>query len=86
MSFDYDLFVIGAGSGGSATAKQVASYGKRVATSEQETIGGTCLNRGCIPKKFIVYAADFALQNQVASNYGWDKMWVELLIGRALSN
>jgi glutathione reductase (NADPH) len=74
MSFDYDLFVIGTGSGGSATAKQAASYGKRVATCEQETIGGTCLNRGCIPKKFIVYAADFALNNQVASSYGWDNI------------
>lgn len=74
MSFDYDLFVIGTGPGGSATAKQAASYGKRVATSEQETIGGTCVNRGCIPKKFIVYAADFALNNQVASNYGWDNV------------
>lgn len=74
MSFDYDLFVIGAGTGGAATAKQAASYGKKVAISEQETIGGTCVNRGCIPKKFIVYAADFALQNQVASCYGWDNV------------
>jgi glutathione reductase (NADPH) len=74
MSFDYDLFVIGTGPGGSATAKQAATYGKRVAIAEQETIGGTCVNRGCIPKKFIVYAADFALQNQVASNYGWDNI------------
>ncbi len=74
MSFDYDLLVIGTGSGGSATAKQAASYGKRVAVAEQETIGGTCVNRGCIPKKFIVYAADFALQNQVASSYGWDNV------------
>jgi len=74
MSFDYDLLVIGTGSGGSATAKQAASYGKRVAIAEQETIGGTCVNRGCIPKKFIVYAADFALQNQVAFNYGWDNV------------
>ncbi len=74
MSFDYDLFVIGTGSGGAATAKQSASYGKRVAIAEQETIGGTCINRGCIPKKFIVYAADFALNNQVASSYGWDNV------------
>ena len=78
MSFDCDLFIIGAGPGGSATAKQAASYGKRVATSEQETIGGTCINRGCIPKKFIVYAADFALNNQVASNYGWDNVGATL--------
>lgn len=74
MSFDYDLFVIGTGPGGSASSKQAAFYGKRVAIAEQETIGGTCVNRGCIPKKFIVYAADFALHNQVASNYGWDNI------------
>lgn len=74
MSFDYDLFVIGTGPGGIAASKQAASYGKRVAIAEQDTIGGTCVNRGCIPKKFMVYAADFALQNQVASNYGWDNI------------
>lgn len=84
MSFDYDLFVIGTGPGGSATAKQAATYGKRVAIAEQEAIGGTCINRGCIPKKFMVYAADFALNNQVASNYGWDNVggtfdWARLL-------
>jgi len=74
MSFDYDLLVIGTGPGGSATAKQAALYGRKVAIAEQETVGGTCINRGCIPKKFIVYAADFALNNQVASNYGWDNI------------
>lgn len=71
MSYDYDLFVIGAGSGGLAASKQVATYGVRVAVAEQEAVGGTCVNRGCIPKKLIVYAADFALQNQVAHSYGW---------------
>ncbi|WP_298906102.1 glutathione-disulfide reductase [uncultured Nostoc sp.] len=71
MTFDYDLFVIGAGPGGLAAAKKAASYGVRVAVAEQEAIGGTCVNRGCIPKKLIVYAADFALQNQIAQSYGW---------------
>jgi len=71
MTFDYDLFVIGAGPGGLAAAKKAASYGVRVAIAEKEAIGGTCVNRGCIPKKLIVYAADFALQNQIAYRYGW---------------
>lgn len=71
MTFDYDLFVIGAGSAGAAAAKQAAALGVRVAVAEQQDIGGTCTNRGCIPKKLMVYAADFALQNQVADSYGW---------------
>ncbi|MEH2278040.1 MAG: glutathione-disulfide reductase [Nostoc sp.] len=71
MTYDYDLFVIGAGPGGLAAAKKAASYGVRVAVAEQEAIGGTCVNRGCVPKKLIVYAADFALQNQIAQSYGW---------------
>jgi glutathione reductase (NADPH) len=71
MTFDYDLFVIGAGPGGLAAAKKAASYGVRVAIAEQEALGGTCVNNGCIPKKLIVYAADFALQNQMAHSYGW---------------
>ncbi|MEH2238119.1 glutathione-disulfide reductase [Nostoc sp.] len=71
MTFDYDLFVIGAGPGGLAAAKKAASYGIRVAVAEQEAIGGTCVNRGCVPKKLIVYAADFALKNKIAPSYGW---------------
>lgn len=74
MAFDYDLFVIGSGSAGIAACKQAVTYGKRVGVVEQEDFGGTCINRGCIPKKFIVYAADFALQNQFAHNYGWDNL------------
>lgn len=73
MTFDYDLFVIGAGSAGLAASKQAASYGKRIAIAEQEAVGGTCVNRGCIPKKLIVYAADFALKEQFASGYGWNE-------------
>ncbi|MBV8886480.1 MAG: glutathione-disulfide reductase [Chroococcidiopsidaceae cyanobacterium CP_BM_RX_35] len=71
MLCDYDLFVIGAGPGGAAAAKRAAAYGARVAVAEQAAIGGTCINRGCIPKKLIVYAADFALQERVANSYGW---------------
>lgn len=73
MTYDYDLFIMGAGSAGAAAASKAASLGLRVAVAEQEALGGTCLNRGCIPKKFIVYAADFALQNKVAPDYGWSK-------------
>ena len=71
MTFNYDLFVIGAGPGGLAAAKKAASYGARVAIAEKEAIGGTCVNRGCVPKKLIVQAADLALQNQMALSYGW---------------
>ncbi len=73
MTYDYDLFIMGAGSAGAAAASKAASLGLRVAVAEQEALGGTCLNRGCIPKKFIVYAADFALQNKIAVDYGWSK-------------
>lgn len=73
MTFDYDLFVIGAGPGGVAAAKQAATYGVRVGIAEREAIGGTCVNRGCIPKKFIVYAADFALHDRAATSYGWSE-------------
>ncbi|MEA5595301.1 glutathione-disulfide reductase [Rivularia sp. UHCC 0363] len=73
MTYDYDLFIMGAGSAGAAAAKKAASLGVRVAVAEQESLGGTCLNRGCIPKKLIVYAADFALHNKFATDYGWSK-------------
>ncbi|MUL36398.1 glutathione-disulfide reductase [Gloeocapsopsis dulcis] len=73
MSYNFDLFIIGAGPGGIAAAKQAANYGKRVAIAEQEAIGGTCVNRGCVPKKLIVYAADIALQDKIAPSYGWSE-------------
>jgi glutathione reductase (NADPH) len=71
MPFDYDLFVIGAGPGGVAAAKQVASYGIRVAIAEQDLVGGTCVIRGCIPEKLMSFAADFSEDAQVAQGYGW---------------
>ncbi|MEM7554050.1 MAG: glutathione-disulfide reductase [Cyanobacteria bacterium P01_A01_bin.84] len=73
MSFDYDLFVIGVGSAGAAAAKAAAKRNLRVGVAEQTALGGTCLNRGCIPKKLIVYAADFALNGKMAEDYGWNK-------------
>lgn len=69
--FDYDLIVIGAGSGGLATAKRAASYGARVAITENDRVGGTCVIRGCIPKKLMVYAADLGRSLTDADGYGW---------------
>lgn len=73
MPFDYELFVIGAGSGGLAAAERAASYGSRVAVSEEANTGGTCVNYGCIPEKLLDYAASFSDLNQVASSYGWSE-------------
>lgn len=69
--FDYDLVVLGAGSGGLATAKRAASYGARVAIVEQGRVGGTCVIRGCVPKKLMVYAAEFAHLASDGAGYGW---------------
>ncbi|MCM1984406.1 dihydrolipoyl dehydrogenase family protein [Lyngbya confervoides] len=71
MNDAYDLVVIGAGSGGLAAARRAHQLGKRVAIAEQEAIGGTCVNRGCIPTKLMIHAADFAKQQDLASSYGW---------------
>jgi len=71
MAFDYDLFVIGAGSGGLAASKRAASYGAKVAIAEQDSVGGTCAIRGCIPKKLMAYGAHFPALFQDAAGYGW---------------
>src|ERR1700756_4834563 len=60
LSYDYDLFVIGAGSGGVRAARVSAAYGARVAIAEEYRVGGTCVIRGCVPKKLLVYGAHFA--------------------------
>jgi glutathione reductase (NADPH) len=69
--FDYDLLVIGAGSAGLSAATAAAQYGAQVAIADPGPLGGTCVNRGCIPKKFMVFAADFARQQCLAKSYGW---------------
>ena len=69
--YDYDLFVIGAGSGGVRAARLTALGGKRVAIAEEHRVGGTCVIRGCVPKKFMVMASDFAHQFHTAEGYGW---------------
>lgn len=70
-TYDYDLFVIGAGSGGVRAARLTALGGKRVAIAEEHRVGGTCVVRGCVPKKFMVMASDFAHQFHTAEGYGW---------------
>lgn len=69
--FDYDLFTIGAGSGGVRASRFAASHGARVAVAEAGPLGGTCVNVGCIPKKMLSYAAHFHDDFEAASGYGW---------------
>lgn len=71
MTYDFDLFVIGAGPGGLSAAKHAATYGAKVAIAESSDLGGTCANLGCIPKKLMIYAADFAAHAKIAEDYGW---------------
>ena len=59
-NYDYDLFVIGAGSGGVRAARLAAMSGAKVAIAEEDRVGGTCVIRGCVPKKFMVYASEFS--------------------------
>jgi len=70
-AYDYDLFVIGAGSGGVRASRIAASHGARVAVAEEFRIGGTCVIRGCVPKKLLVYASQFAEDLGHAADYGW---------------
>lgn len=69
--FDYDLFTIGAGSGGVAGSRRAAAYGARVAIAESWRVGGTCVLRGCVPKKLLVYGTHFAHEIEDARGYGW---------------
>ena len=70
-SYDYDLFVIGAGSGGVRAARVSAAHGARVAIAEEHKVGGTCVIRGCVPKKLLVYGAQFAEDLKDAKRFGW---------------
>ncbi len=72
MSYDFDLFVIGAGSGGVRASRFAASYGARVAVAESRYLGGTCVNVGCVPKKLMVYAANFQDEFKIGRSFGWD--------------
>lgn len=70
-TYDFDFFVIGAGSGGVRAARIAARAGARVAITEESRVGGTCVIRGCIPKKLLVYASHFAHDFEDSHNYGW---------------
>ena len=70
--FDYDLFTIGAGSGGVRAARMAAGFGARVAIAEDRYLGGTCVNVGCVPKKLYVYAAQYGKGFEDARGFGWD--------------
>jgi glutathione reductase (NADPH) len=72
MTYDYDLFIIGAGSGGVRAARIAAGHGARVAAAEEYRVGGTCVIRGCVPKKLLVYGSHFAEDLADAKRFGWD--------------
>src|SRR5688572_12507690 len=71
----YDLFVIGAGSGGVRAARLAAMSGAKVAIAEEFRIGGTCVIRGCVPKKLLTYAAEFGQSFHDAKGFGWTVEW-----------
>ncbi|CAN0593857.1 unnamed protein product, partial [Ectocarpus sp. 12 AP-2014] len=71
MAYDVDLFVIGGGSGGVRAARTSAQTGARVALAESSRLGGTCVIRGCVPKKLMVFASEFTEQSEIARQYGW---------------
>jgi glutathione reductase (NADPH) len=72
-TFDYDLYVIGAGSGGVRAARLAAMSGAKVGIAEEYRVGGTCVVRGCVPKKFMVYASEFSSAFKAAEGFGWSK-------------
>jgi glutathione reductase (NADPH) len=71
MAFDFDLFIIGAGSGGVRAARIAGGHGARVGIAEESRVGGTCVIRGCVPKKLLVYASHFHEDFEDAAGYGW---------------
>jgi glutathione reductase (NADPH) len=86
LAYDYDLFVVGAGSGGVRAARLAAQAGARVAIAEASRVGGTCVIRGCIPKKLLVYAARFAEDFEDATAYGWQVGAAEFDWARLIAN
>ncbi len=85
-SYDYDLFVIGAGSGGVRAARISSGHGARVAIAEEWRVGGTCVLRGCVPKKLLVYGAHVAEELETAAGYGWDIEGARHDWGRLIAN
>ncbi len=84
--YDYDLFTIGAGSGGTRASRLAAQLGARVAVAEEDRIGGTCVIRGCIPKKLLVYASEYSGHFKDAAGYGWTVEWARFDWGRLRDN
>ena len=76
--FDYDLLVIGAGSGGVRAARKSAEFGAKVAVVEEAALGGTCVNVGCIPKKLYVYASEYAAAWRESAGFGWQTEGISL--------
>ena len=72
MAYDFDLFVIGGGSGGVRCARIAATHGARVAVAESTHWGGTCVNVGCVPKKLMVMAADYGMAAEDSRGFGWN--------------
>ncbi|MDA1207718.1 MAG: FAD-dependent oxidoreductase, partial [Proteobacteria bacterium] len=85
-AFDFDLFVIGVGSGGVRAARMSAQYGAKVATAEDKFMGGTCVNVGCIPKKLFVYASHYKDGFEEARGYGWQPNTAEFEWNTLLAN
>jgi glutathione reductase (NADPH) len=88
-TFDFDLFVIGAGSGGVRAARIAAGHGARVAIAEEDRYGGTCVIRGCVPKKLLVYASRFPDEFAAAGGFGWNVPkptfdWAKLIAAKDL--
>jgi glutathione reductase (NADPH) len=73
MNYDYDLFVIGAGSGGVRASRMAAKTGAKVAVAESSDLGGTCVNLGCVPKKLMVYSSEYSEEFEQCEGYGWEK-------------
>src|SRR5271170_313585 len=85
--YDFDLFTIGAGSGGVASSRRAAGYGARVAICEELRVGGTCVIRGCVPKKLLVYGAQFADAFADSVGFGWTPQmpafdWAKLIAAK----
>ena len=84
---DYDLLVIGAGSGGVRASRIAASYGAKVGVIEENRPGGTCVLRGCVPKKLLVYASEYSNHLSDSVGFGWDQKdikhdWSKLIINK----
>lgn len=85
-NYDYDLFTIGAGSGGVRASRLAANYGAKVGVAEEYRVGGTCVIRGCVPKKFLVYASEYGHGFKDAEGYGWSAENIQFNWTRLIEN